>query len=101
MKATGRGAPPAERPASARLAARGATLRCLIAALLGAGAALAVRVGTVLAASPSPSPAGGDVRTDAAPGVVGDPLFAVAGVLLVAALAVGMTLIAVRVTARR
>lgn len=71
-------------------------------ALLGATAALAVLAGTALAASPSPSPPGGDVRTNpTAPGVVGDPLVAILGVLLVAAITVGITLIAVRATTRR
>lgn len=73
-----------------------------IAALLGAPAALALLAGAALAASPSPSPPGGDVRTNpTAPGVVGDPLFALAGVLVVAAIAVVITLLAVRVAARR
>ena len=55
-----------------------------------------------LAADPTPSPAGGDVRTSAtAPGLVGDPLFAIAGVVLVGLIAVGATLLYVRLTARR
>ena len=55
-----------------------------------------------LAADPTASPAGGDVRTSAtAPGLVGDPLFAVAGVVLVGLMAVGATLLYVRLTGRR
>jgi hypothetical protein len=57
---------------------------------------------TALAADPTASPAGGDVRTNpAAPGLVGDPLFALLGVALVGLLAVAVTLVAVRLTARR
>jgi hypothetical protein len=56
-----------------------------------------------LGADPTASPAGGgDVRTNpAAPGLAGDPLFAVLGVALVGLAAVVVTLVAVRVTARR
>ena len=55
-----------------------------------------------LAAAPTPSPAGGDVRTRAtAPGLVGDPLFAVAGVVLIGLIAVGATLLYVRLTRQR
>jgi hypothetical protein len=76
--------------------------RRAIAALLGAPAVLALLAGAALAASPSPSPPGGDVQTNpTAPGVVGDPLFAVAGVLVVALLAAGVTLLATRLTERR
>ena len=47
-------------------------------------------------------PAGGDVRTSAtAPGLVGDPLFAVAGVVLIGLIAVGATLLYVRLTRQR
>ncbi len=57
---------------------------------------------SALAADPTASPAGGDVRTNpAAPGLVGDPLFAIAGVAIVALLAVVLTLLAVRIADRR
>jgi hypothetical protein len=60
-------------------------------------------VPAVLAVDPTSSPAGGgDVRTNpAAPGLAGDPLFALLGVGLVGLLAVAMTLVAVRLTSRR
>jgi hypothetical protein len=55
----------------------------------------------VLAADPTASPAGGDVRTSpTAPGFVGDPLFAVAGVAAIGLVAVGATLLYVRLTTR-
>ncbi len=55
-----------------------------------------------LAADPTSSPAGGDVRTSAtAPGLVGDPLFAVAGVVVIGLIAMGATLLYVRLTGRR
>jgi hypothetical protein len=42
------------------------------------------------------------VRTSAtAPGLVGDPLFAVAGVVLIGLIAVGATLLYVRLTRQR
>jgi hypothetical protein len=53
------------------------------------------------AAEPAASAGIGDVRSATAPGLAGDPLFAVGGVLLVAVLAVGATLLYVRLTARR
>jgi len=64
--------------------------------LLGAAA-------TALAGDPTASPAGGgDVRTNpTAPGLAGDPLFALLGVAVVGLLAVAITLAAVRLTARR
>jgi len=81
---------------------------------MGAGAGKLVRTGMLaitvllavaaaaLAADPTASPAGGDVRTNpAAPGLVGDPLFALLGVAVVGLLALAITLVAVRLTARR
>ena len=63
---------------------------------------LAIAAIPALAADPTPSPAGGDVRTSAtAPGLVGDPLFAIAGVVLIGLIAVGATLLYVRLTGRR
>ena len=55
------------------------------------------------AADPSASPgAGGDVRTNpSAPGLVGDPLFAILGVAVVGLVAVAATLVAVRLADRR
>jgi len=78
----------------ARLLARACSL-ALPVLLAAASAARAV--------DPTSSPAaGGDVRTNpAAPGLVGDPLFALLGVAVVGLLAVGLTLAAVRLTARR
>lgn len=67
---------------------------CLLAWLVMAAA-------PVLAAGPTGSPAAGDVRTSpGAPGLVGDPLFAVAGVLVIGLVALGATLLYVRLTAR-
>jgi len=66
----------------------------LIAFLASAAAALA--------ADPTASPPGGDVRTNpAAPGLVGDPLFAVLGVIVIGLIAVIATLAAVRLAAHR
>lgn len=66
-------------------------------------AALLVTAAAALALDPSASPAGGgDVRTNpTAPGIVGDPFFAILGVAVIGLLAVAVTLIAVRLTARR
>ena len=55
----------------------------------------------VLAVDPTASPAGGDVRTSStAPGLVGDPLFALAGVVVIGLAALGATLLYVRLTSR-
>lgn len=55
-----------------------------------------------LAADPTASPPGGDVRTNpAAPGFVGDPVFAVLGVIVIGLLAVLATLAGLRLSARR
>jgi len=72
---------------------------------LGAGAwllaSLLLAVAPVLAVDPTASPASGDVRTSStAPGLVGDPLFALAGVAVIGLLALGATLLYVRVTSR-
>ncbi len=54
------------------------------------------------AADPTASPASGDVRSSAtAPGLVGDPLFAVAGTLVIGLAAAGATLLYIRLTDRR
>ena len=87
----------------------------LATALLAAGVVLLVAglgwtliaalapVATVLAASPSPSEAlSGDPRSSGqGPGLVGDPAGAIAGVLLVAAAALALTLLYVRATGGR
>jgi len=72
---------------------------------LGAGAcllaSLVLATAPMFAADPTASPAGGDVRTSStAPGLVGDPLFAVVGVVMVGLVALGATLLYVRLTAR-
>ncbi len=56
----------------------------------------------VLAAEPSPTPIGGDPRSAGeGPGLVGDPLFAIGLVVLIAVAAVVLTTAWVRLTARR
>jgi hypothetical protein len=75
--------------------------RCLVAGgwLL---ASLVLAVAPILAADPTASPAAGDVRSSAtAPGLVGDPLFAVAGALAIGLVAAGATLLYIRLTDRR
>ncbi len=65
-------------------------------------AVLGAATATALAASPAPSAAGGDPRSSGeGPGLVGDPLTAVAIVLGIGLLTVAMTLIYVRVTGGR
>ncbi len=66
-------------------------------------AALAASTAAAMAADPTASPgSGGDVRTNpTAPGLVGDPLFAILGVALVGLAAVTVTLVAVRLADRR
>ena len=78
----------------ARTVGRAATL---------ASAAFLVSATVAVAFDPTASPAaGGDVRTNpAAPGLAGDPLFAILGVALVGLVALVATLAAVRLTARR
>lgn len=78
-------------------------VRRLARAWLLALSALLATAAAALAVDPTASPAGGgDVRTNpAAPGLVGDPLFALLGVALIGLLAVAVTLAAVRLTARR
>jgi hypothetical protein len=65
-------------------------------------AALACAAAPMRAADPTASPASGDVRSSAtAPGLVGDPLFAVAGALVIGLTAAGATLLYIRLTDRR
>jgi len=80
-----------------RLTARGGTVAAL------AWVAFLLTIAVARAADPTATPApGGDVRTDpAAPGLVGDPLFAILGVALVGILAVALTLVAARIAGRR
>ncbi len=87
------------RPASRtgrRLAARLA-----IGVLLGAWLVVAW-VGPALAASPAPSTGtgyGGDTRTTGqGPGLEGSPLYAVGGVVVVALISIGVTVLYVRAT---
>ncbi len=64
-------------------------------------ASLVLAAAPAFAADPTASPAGGDVRTSStAPGLVGDPLFAVIGVVVIGLVALGATLLYVRLTAR-
>jgi hypothetical protein len=64
---------------------------------------LGLSIGPALAASPDPSAGadyGGDTRTSGqGPGLVGSPLYAIGGVLVVALISIGITLVYVRATA--
>lgn len=77
----------------ARLAVAGLFLLWLITATAG----------SALAASPEPSAGadyGGDTRTTGqGPGLVGSPLYAIGGVLAVALISIGITLVYLRATA--
>ena len=78
--------------------------RARVAAVLGAAIALASphHLLTALAAEPTPSPLGGDPRSAGeGPGLVGDPLFAIGAVVLIAVAAVVLTTVWVRATAGR
>jgi hypothetical protein len=83
---------------------RGHGLRLAFAGLLCAWL-LVTSIGPILAASPAPSAGadyGGDTRTSGqGPGLVGSPLYAIGGVLLVALISIGITTIYVRATAAR
>lgn len=82
--------------------ARGAVATARLGAALAAVTAWLWTATTAIAADPTSSPAGGDVRTTpAAPGIVGDPLLAVLAVVLVGTVAVGITLAAAALTSRR
>ena len=64
-------------------------------------ASLLLAAAPVLAADPTASPASGDVRSSStAPGLVGDPLFALVGVVIIGLIAMGGTLLYVRLTSR-
>lgn len=69
-------------------------LRSTVAAVVLAIAAWAFQADPLAAASPGPP--GGDARTTSAPGLVGDPLFAIAGVLAVGLITLVVTLLALR-----
>ena len=80
--------------------------RALGNGIRAAGAAVAASLlvaGTTLAASPTPSsPAVGDPRSSGqGPGLVGDPLLAIAVVVAIALLSLVVTLVYVRATAGR
>ena len=90
--------------------ARGTALGVVVRAVVRTGgivlfllAELAASTVAATAADPTASPgSGGDVRTNpTAPGLVGDPLFAILGVALVGLAAVAVTLVAARLTDRR
>jgi len=72
-------------------------------ALVSAGLALLSNATQALAASPTASPdAAGDPRSSGqGPGLVGDPLFAIVAVVLIAAAAIVLTLAWIRLTPRR
>jgi peptidoglycan/LPS O-acetylase OafA/YrhL len=82
--------------ASLRIGARLAFAAIVLAWLLAGSTSPAT------AESPSPSAGtdyGGDTRTTGAgPGLVGSPLYAIGGVLAVAAISIGITLIYLRAT---
>jgi hypothetical protein len=103
-----------ERPEAIRILGGGRTGRPLAAALMLAGGLVllvaglvwvlvAAGTGTALAASPSPRVApGGDPRSSGeGPGLVGDPLFAIGLVVLIAAVSVVATLAYLRLSAGR
>jgi len=80
----------------------GGRLRRCLGAAVCLLAVLVLGAASVFAADPVASPAGGDVRTSpTAPGLVGDPLFAVAGVAAIGLAAVGATLLYIHVSSRR
>jgi hypothetical protein len=81
--------------------ARGGVMAARLGATLVVVTAWLWTAAAALGADPTASPAGGDVRTTPAAPVVGDPLLAVLGVVLVGAVAVGVTLAAAGLTARR
>ncbi len=80
-----------------RARARLAIVTLALAWLLGGA------VSPALGASPAPSAGGdygGDTRTSGqGPGLVGSPLYAIGGVLVVALVSIGLTLVYVRATA--
>jgi len=80
---------------------RGAARRDLVAGVLLLCALILVAA-PMRAADATASPAAGDVRSStSAPGLVGDPLFAVAGAIVIGLVAGGATLLYLRLTDRR
>jgi hypothetical protein len=77
----------------------------LVVATLAVAWLLGASIGPVLAASPAPSAGsdyGGDTRTSGqGPGLVGSPLYAIGGVLVVALVSLGVTMAYVRATTPR
>ena len=78
-------------------------MRRTLATLLASVGLLLARASLALAAEPAASPGtGGDPRSPGqGPGLVGDPLFAIGAVLLVATTSVVLTLAYVRLTSSR
>jgi hypothetical protein len=76
--------------------------RALASAFVALGLSLVVAVST-LAAEPGATPeTGGDPRSPGqGPGLVGDPLFAIGMVVVVALISIGLTLVYVRLTGSR
>jgi len=81
---------------------RGGVVHGLARAVVTAGLWLVLAM-PVVGASPTPSALpGGDPRSSGqGPGLVGDPVFAVVGVLVIGLGALVLTLVYVRMTARR
>ena len=79
-----------------------AALRALTAAIVALGLWLVLAV-SALAAEPGATPeTGGDPRSPGqGPGLVGDPLFAIGTVVVVALVSIGLTLGYVRLTSSR
>ncbi len=75
-------------------------LRTALGGIVAAASLWLTAALTVLAASPAPSAvAGGDPRSSGqGPGLVGDPAFALLGVLAIGLGAVGLTLLYLRLT---
>ena len=72
------------------------------AALVAAVLHSLIITAVVLGASPSPNAGGGDPRSSGqGPGLVGDPLFAIVGVIAVGLAALLLTIAYVRITSRR
>ncbi len=75
--------------------------RTVLAGLFGAWL-LAASIGPILADSPSPTPGpygGGDTRTAGqGPGLVGSPLYALGGVLAIALISIGISLVYLRLS---
>ncbi|MFL5757144.1 MAG: hypothetical protein ACJ77N_12705 [Chloroflexota bacterium] len=75
-----------------------AAARSVVALIVGAAAAL-ISAGVAIAASPTPTPLAGDPRSSGqGPGLVGDPGFAIAVVVVIAVASVAATLAYVRLT---